>query len=44
MVKLAETQNHVMPKYKVTSVLNFIKGSLSNHEDDGSKNPTNLHI
>ena len=24
--------------------VDLIKGSLSNHDDDGNKNPTNLHI
>ena len=27
-----------------TTTWNFILGSLSNHDDDGNKNPTNLHI
>ena len=28
----------------VCNILMFILGSLSNHDDDGNKNPTNLHI
>ena len=36
-------------KFKANSIKYWVlaretKGSLSNHEDDGNKNPTNLHI
>ena len=36
----------VSKKSKVDQALKglYILGSLSNHDDDGNKNPTNLHI
>ena len=42
-------QKDVRGSLKKKAVVNFrpayfLLGSLSNHDDDGNKNPTNLHI
>ena len=39
---LPTLSHYIFPRPK--HVLVLIQGSLSNHDDDGNKNPTNLHI
>ena len=38
------SQNNVSKIIKNARGDMYILGSLSNHDDDGNKNPTNLHI